>query len=658
VPHRFLSHSLVLAALTLFVAGTVGQPLAFGQRYGSDLPPELSVVEHGVAGIDAFAKAGGRFTGQKNAWGQTAAMLAAGKNAAVMEAFVRAGGTFGDDKDKEGLTAAMYAVNCSLGRLGANHHDESIEAIAAFGRLGGKFTEEQDNRGETAAAHVISGCPVDAIAVFVKAGGHFDNQPTRGYTAGMFAAQHGVEAIHAFVAAGGKFDSQQPNGQTARDIAARAGQEVLKAYEDAVRQQGGLIYMSSDDEFSALKNPEAIESFVKAGGKFDYQTDKIGWTVGMRAVQRGPDVLKAFAAYGGKFTTQQDPHGETAETIARTAGYGPELLAAYNDAVQKQGGLITLPPKDEYEAARIGPAAVAIFAKAGGKFTDKPDQNDMTSAMIAASSGPETITAYAKAGGHFSDWQNKDGYTAAMVAVIRGADAINAFARAGGQFTDQQDHGGRTAAMWAASRGDSPRLALHFPVWTLSTTVNEAPQAIEAFSVAGGHFTDQQDNHGRTAAMIAIDSGPAAIAAFAKAGGHFTEQEDKDGLTAEVYAVSRDPARIKAFIAAGGHFTDHQSASGWSSEKMAARGGPEQITAFSLAGGVFTDRRDNDGWTSQMLATNMAEYMTQGIAKEGKVPLTDALRAALKKQYSDRDAAAAKAYGEAILRQGGLRHIP
>lgn len=31
--------------------------------------------------------------------------------------------------------------------------------------------------------------------------------------------------------------------------------------------------------------------------------------------------------------------------------------------------------------------------------------------------------------------------------------------------------------------------------------------------------------------------------------------------------------------------------------------------------------------------------------------------AAMKKQYSDRDAAAAKAYGEAILRQGGLRHI-
>jgi len=203
VPHRFLSHSLVLAALILFETGIVGQPLALGQRYGSDLPPELSVVEHGVAGIDAFAKAGGRFTGQKNAYGQTAAMMAAASNAGVMEAFVRAGGTFTDDKDKEGRTAAMYAVNCNFGRRGGDHHDESIEAIAAFGRLGGKFTQEQDTSGETAAAHVISWCPVDAIAVFVRAGGHFDNQPTKGYTAGMFAVQHGVEAIHAFVASGG-----------------------------------------------------------------------------------------------------------------------------------------------------------------------------------------------------------------------------------------------------------------------------------------------------------------------------------------------------------------------------------------------------------------------------------------------------------------------
>jgi hypothetical protein len=124
VPHRFLSHSLVLAALTLFETGIVGQPLAFGQRYGSDLPPELSVVEHGVAGIDAFAKAGGRFTGQKNAYGQTAAMMAAASNAGVMEAFARAGGTFTDDKDKEGRTAATFLLLATkaLGDVTTKNH--------------------------------------------------------------------------------------------------------------------------------------------------------------------------------------------------------------------------------------------------------------------------------------------------------------------------------------------------------------------------------------------------------------------------------------------------------------------------------------------------------------------------------------------------------
>src|SRR6266566_8957680 len=96
VLHRFLSHSLVLAALTLL---ETGQSLAFGQRYGSDLPPELSVVEHGVTGIDAFAKAGGRFTGQKNEYGQSAAMIVAQKSAEVIAAFVKAGRVFTEDQD-------------------------------------------------------------------------------------------------------------------------------------------------------------------------------------------------------------------------------------------------------------------------------------------------------------------------------------------------------------------------------------------------------------------------------------------------------------------------------------------------------------------------------------------------------------------------------
>lgn len=664
VCHRFLSHSLVLTGLILLETGTAGLSFTFGQRYGSDLPPELSVVEHGVTGIDAFAKAGGRFTGQKNEYGQSAAMIAAQKSAEVIAAFVKAGGVFTEDQDKGGRTAAIYAVDCNIGRGTSNHHDESVQAIEAFARGGGRFSNAQDKSGYSAAIQVLSGCPAEAIAAFARGGGRFGNeQTTSGYTAGMYALMAGADIVRAFSAAGGKFTSQHTTGWlTAKDIAAKSKPEVQQAYEEALRRQGGLVYVSTDNEFTALTTPEAIESFVKAGGHFDDQPDSLGMTPAMRAVQRGPDVLRAFAAYGGRFTTQQDFYGDTAETLIRVAGYGPELLAAYNDAVQKQGGLITLPPKDEYEAARIGAAAVAIFAKAGGRFTDTPDQNDMTSAMIAASSGPETITAYAEAGGHFSDWQNKDGYTAAMVAVIRGADAINAFARAGGHFTDQHDHRGMTAGMWAASRSDvlsgakNARQELHFANWACIGLVNEGPTAIEAFFAAGGHFTDQQDNQGRTAAMFAIENGPAAIAAFGKAGGHFTEQEDKSGLTAEVHAVSRDPNRIRAFIDAGGHFTDHQSASGWSSEKMAARGGAELITAFSVAGGVFTDRKDNDGWTSQMIATNMADYMAQGIAKEG-TRVTDPMKAAIKKQYSDRDAAATKAYGEAIVRQGGLRHI-
>src|ERR1700723_3202110 len=127
VLHRFLSHSLVLAALTLLETVTMGQSLAFGQRYGSDLPPELSVVEHGVAGIDAFAKAGGRFTGQKNAYGQTAAMIVAQKSAEEITAFVKAGGVFTEDQDTSGRTAAIYAVDCNLGRGTPNDHDESVQ---------------------------------------------------------------------------------------------------------------------------------------------------------------------------------------------------------------------------------------------------------------------------------------------------------------------------------------------------------------------------------------------------------------------------------------------------------------------------------------------------------------------------------------------------
>ena len=340
MPHRFLSRSLVLAVLTLLETGIVRQPLAFGQRYGSDLPPELSVVEHGVAGIDAFAKAGGRFTGQKNEYGQSAAILAAQKSAEVIAAFVKAGGVFTEDQDKSGRTAAIYAVDCNIGRGTPNHHDESVQAIEAFARGGGSFSHAQDKNGSSAAIQVVS-CPPEAIAAFARAGGQFGNEQTKeGYTAGMFALMHGADIVRAFSAAGGKFTSQHTTGWlTVNAIAAKAKPDVQQAYEEALRRQGGLVYLSTVDEFTALTTPEAIESFVKAGGHFDDRQDTLGMTPAMRAVQRGPDVLKAFAEYGGRFTTQQDRYGDTAETLTRIAGYGPELLAAYNDAVQKQGGL-------------------------------------------------------------------------------------------------------------------------------------------------------------------------------------------------------------------------------------------------------------------------------------------------------------------------------
>jgi hypothetical protein len=63
-----------------------------------------------------------------------------------------------------------------------------------------------------------------------------------------------------------------------------------------------------------------------------------------------------------------------------------------------------------------------------------------------------------------------------------------------------------TAAMWAASRNENARQELHFAYWARLGTVNAGPQAIEAFFAAGGNFTDQQDNLGRTAAMFAIEN--------------------------------------------------------------------------------------------------------------------------------------------------------
>jgi len=51
-------------------------------------------------------------------------------------------------------------------------------------------------------------------------------------------------------------------------------------------------------------------------------------------------------------------------------------------------------PANEYEAARIGAPGIEAFVRAGGKFTDKPNEKDLTSAMIAATSGPDAINAF------------------------------------------------------------------------------------------------------------------------------------------------------------------------------------------------------------------------------------------------------------------------
>jgi hypothetical protein len=78
---------------------------------------------------------------------------------------------------------------------------------------------------------------------------------------------------------------------------------------------------------------------------------------------------------------------------------------------------------DEYEAARIGTAGIRAFVKARGKFTDKPNQDDLTSAMIANTSGPEAVEAFHKVVGHWSDWQNQKGYSAA-IGICEGRRAI------------------------------------------------------------------------------------------------------------------------------------------------------------------------------------------------------------------------------------------
>jgi ankyrin repeat protein len=640
---------LVLAAAHLPLAGRCQY------LYGKENPPEILAVFDGPESLRAYMRAGGRITGQKNAFGQTAAMFAASGSAEVIQLFVAAGGKFTTDRDADGRTAAMYAVSTLRG---TENERQRPAAIAAFVKAGGVFTDDQDNRGSTAAMEV-AGIPGE-VAAFVRAGGHFGNQQdSAGETAGMFAIFGGADAIRAFSAAGGKFTSQQnTRDESAKDIAARRGPEILAAYEEAVKNQGGLVYLSTDTEFTAFRNVLALESFIKSGGHFDFQRDNDGRTAAMIAAMKGPAIFRMFVDNGGKLTTQQDKQRNSIESL--NTSRDQELHAIYLEAVKRQGGLMTLLPADQYEAARIGAPAILAFARSGGKFTDLPNQDDMTSAMIAATSGPEAVAAFYKATHRWSDWQNKRGFDVAMVAVIAGPDTIRAFGRNGGKFTSLRDEHGLTAAMWAATvreRGSpDARTALKFPQRVAAVSMRGGDR-IQAFFEAGGRFTDEQNQAGETAAMLAIDNGPDATRAFAKAGGHFTGQENKNGLTAEICAVFRGADEVRAFAEAGGHFTDHLTSSGNSSEKTAALGAAQTIAAYSEAGGLFTDRDYGAGWTSEKLASDQSEWMAQSVAKLSNRPLTPEIRDTWKKIYGQRDIAAAKAYQDAVVRQGGLRHV-
>ncbi|MGO9324768.1 MAG: hypothetical protein ACLP07_09420 [Terracidiphilus sp.] len=642
---------------------TALSPPAACQIMGADTPPELAAVEHGVPGIEAFAQAGGKFTGQKNNAGQTAAMIAAIYGPDVIQAFCKAGGTFTSEKDRSGETAAMYVVEGANYCPGSQACNQLSATIAAFAACGGSFDDAQDNSGLTTAITILE--DPDAVPAFIKAGGRFGNQQTStGFNAGMYAVMDGPASIRAFARSGGKFTSQETTGgETVADMAQSAGGDVLEAFQQSVEEQGGLVFLSSDDEFTATRNPEAIESFVRAGGHFDNEVNDRGLSAAMLAVMRGPKEVEAFAKFGGKFTTQEDRAGETSGDLARMM-VGP--LAAYNRAVRDQGGLITPKPANEYEAAELGAPGIEAFAAAGGRFTDRPNENDLTSAMIAANKDAAAIAAYSRAGGRFTDWQNKDGYTVALAAAMSGPDAIRAFALAGGHFTDQQDRHGMTAAMWAAARQDDfwPQAkqelgANDFALAQRGGLVNPGGAAIKAFHEAGGSFTDKQNLNGYTAAIFAILNGPEAIRAFAAAGGRFTEQEVRGGFTAEMFAASEGADTITAFHDAGGRFTDHESNAG-SSEIEVVQRDTDAVTAFSKAGGVFTDRKDAYGWTSGMIVSNLAEWewvrLAAQMRAEGQQP-NPALRTVLVSKEKARKLAATKAYQEALVRQGGLRHV-
>jgi len=627
-------------------------------------PPELVAIKLGVPGVKAFVKSGGRFTGQKNGRGQTAAMLAAASSPEVIEAFHNAGGVFNDDQDVDGKTAAIYllAIKPHPDPGAVPYELERARAVAAFVRSGGRFTEIRDKKGLTPSILAMNH-PVTICEYRKGLGPDSEFRAGLGNRQELIAVVGGPAAIRTFSESGGVFTSlTDSSGKTAGEWARSKGAEVLAAYNDAVKRQGGLEYVSGDDEYSALKNAQRIESFRKAGCMFDDRPNKSGLTAEVIAILGGPKVVEAFSLNGGRFTNRINSEGLTTGDLAARYDGGGGLLDAYRAAVKRQGGLTLNGPADEYEAIRMGSSAIEEFVKHGGKFDDVPDTQDLTPGMVAASTGQAAIEAFARAGGRFTDRQNKLGYTAAMVAAYYGADAIAAFVRAGGVFTGQQDHRGNTVGMIVAMRQDDTFpdavIELHFLGKAMhGGQLNLGRAAIDAFIAGGGKFTDQQNAHGRTAAMYAIQNGAEAVRSFAAARGHFTDQEDKAGFTSEIYAALADPDTIRAFVGSGGHFTEHLTSKGLSSEFAVARGTAEQIRAYSESGGIFTDRKSPDGLDSAKLASGA------GLDEIGALPLADldeATRALLlqrKEQITRRNLEATRAYQEALTRQGGLRHV-
>ncbi len=626
--------------------------------------PELVAVEHGVSGIEAFVKAGGKFTGKKNERGQTAAMLAAASSPEVIEAFHEAGGVFTDDQDEDGKTAAFYLLQLKAhpGPGAVRYHLERAKAVESFVKAGGRFTEISDKKGLTPSTLVMD----DPVAICAYRKGLPPDADWRvglGNRRELMAIVGGTAGIRAYVESGGVFTSLTDGaGKTAGDWATSKGGEVLAAYNEAVKREGGLEHVTSDDEYTALRSAQRVEAFVKAGCQFDDRPNTNGLRAEEMAILGGPKVVEAFSLHGGRFTNRLNSAGHSAADLAAQYDPGdPGVLKAYRAAVKRQGGLASIAAIDEYQAIRMGPLGIEDFVKRGGRFDDAPNAEDLTPAMVAASAEPETIEAFAKAGGKFTDWQNKLGYTAAMAAAYYGADAIRAFARAGGVFTNKQNHQGNTVGMIVAARQDDSfpdgKIELRFADKAMREgAVNPGGAAIDAFYAGGGRFSDQQNWYGRTAAMYAAQNGPEAIKAFARAGGHFTDQEDKAGFTAEIYAVFSGPETIRAFAAAGGRFSDHVTSKGKSSELAVAEGSADQITAFSESGGIFTDRK-TEGMTSAMLASSAGAGEIQALAAFGSDAETASLFAKRKEQLVARDVEAERAYQEALKRQGGLRHI-